>query len=218
VRHKSWGAVCTFLLGFASLASATTFNFSGTFTQDDEHATFVMTLASPGAVTIATTSYANGGFAPVLSIFGAPLFAPGDPSLLGSNSGGSPCGIRAASATTGLCLDALLGYDSVLSTNPLGSLPAGTYLVVLTEQSNTPNGPDLASGFDFDGQGNFTAVPGVNNGPFVDPSNPSITDTGNWALQFQNVSGANSVPEPSTFVAILMGFGILVTMRSRRAA
>jgi hypothetical protein len=61
--------------------------------------------------------------------------------------------------TTGQCLDALLGFDSVLDTNPLDTLAAGTYLVVLTEWDNTPTGPDLDGGFAQDGRGNFIRMP-----------------------------------------------------------
>lgn len=214
-----FGFLSVLALLSAALGSANTFDFNGTFTQDDNQASFLMILNSPQIVTIQTTSYANGGFAPVLSIFGNPLFGPGDPTLLGTNSGGSPCGVRSTNATTGLCLDALLGLDSVLSTNQLGTLAAGSYLVVLTEQSNVPNGPDLDSGFVFDGQGNFTAIPGINNGPFVDPSNPNITDTGTYALQFANVDTVQPVepvPEPATFIPLLSGLGLLVTMLRRR--
>ena len=217
MRHiGGFGLAGIFLIIGSSLASADTFNFNGSFTQDDNQASFLMILNSPQVVTIETTSYASGGFAPVLSIFGDPSFGPGDPGLLGTNSGGSPCGVRSTNATTGLCLDALLGFDSVLSTDPLGTLAAGSYLVVLTEQDNTPNGPDLNSGFALDGQGNFTAIPGVNNGPFVDPSNPNNTDTGNFALQFQNVDSVTAVPEPSTFLLFLTGVGVCAAIRRRR--
>lgn len=213
---------CLFMGGVVALfcwstASANTFNFGGAFTEDDQQAAFTLVLNAPSVITIQTSSYANGGFAPVLSLFGDPLLGPGDPSLLGTNSGGSPCGVRSTSAATGLCLDALLGFDSVLGTNQLGTLGAGTYLVILTEQDNTPNGPDLAAGFSRDGQGNFTGIPGVNPGPFVDPGNPNLTDTGTYALQLQNVSfAAPAVPEPSTLPVLLAGLGILAGLRFRR--
>ena len=212
------GLICSCFFLFGSVASAATFMFSGVFTQDDNQAYFMMTLNSPQAVTIQTTSYATGGFAPVLSIFGDPSFGTGDPSLLGTNSGGSPCGVRTANSTTGLCLDALLGYDSNLGTNQLGTLSAGDYLVVITEQDNVPNGPDLAAGFLSDGQGNFTAVPGVNPGPFVDPSDPSITDTGVWTIQFLNADDVTEVPELSTSVLMFAGLGVIAVVRRRRAA
>ena len=220
MRYNGEWLVCALVFVTLAPASASTIYFSGTFTQDDNQASFLVTLNTPRAVTIQTTSYANGGFAPVLSIFGNPLFAPGDPSLLGTNSGGSPCGVRGTNPSSGRCLDALLGNDSVLAADPLGTLPSGTYLVVLTEQANVPNGPDLAAGFAFDGQGNFTAIPGVNGGPFVDPSNPGITLTGAWALQFDNVDAAISeaVPESSTYISVLAGLGILVGARRRYAA
>ncbi len=211
------GAVLGLLLAVCSSTRAgSIFDFSGTFSEDDDHASFVITLLSPQTITILTTSYASGGFAPVLSIFGPP--AGGDPNLLGFNDGpdGGPCGSRGTNLTTGFCLDALLGLDPITSSNPLGTLAAGTYLLVLTEQENLPNGPDLNSGFDMDGTGNFTAVPGVNNGPFVDPSNPNLTDTGSWALQVENVDSAQAVPEPSTLPLALLALGIGVA-KARKA-
>jgi hypothetical protein len=203
----------------AHTASAGTYIFTGVFATDDQQASFNLLLDSPGILTIQTTSYANGGFAPVLSIFGSPDFGPGDPTLLAYDAGGTApnCGIRGTNAATGACLDAVLGFDSVLNQNPLGTLPAGAYLVVLTEQSNTPNGPDLASGFAQDGQGNFTAVPGINDGPFVDPTNFSITDSPNWAVTFQNVDSASQTPEPSTLLSIVAGFAVLAGLCLRRS-
>jgi len=190
--------------------------FSGIFSADDDQAAFLFSLNSPAVVTIVTSSYAAGGFAPVLSVFGPPAFGPGDPSLIGTNSGGQPCGVRSVNPTTGVCLDALLGFDSVLNSNQLGTLSAGSYLVILTQQANTPNGPDLASGFAFDGQPNFTAIPGVNDGPFVDPTNPNITDTGNWSVTFENVDSVDplSAPEPSSLV--LLAGGLAVMLRQAR--
>ncbi len=205
-------------VGTGTAAAETILN--GTFTADDDEVIFDITLSSPGTITIETTSYADGGFAPVLSIFGAPNFAPGDPSLLGYNDGpdGGPCGSRATNPTTGACLDALLGYDPDTSSNPLGTLAAGSYLVVLTEQENVPNGPDLDSGFDLQGTGNFTAIPGVNNGPFVDPTNPTITDTGDWTVEFEGVSSAEiaGTPEPATLLPMCAVLGFLGFMRLRR--
>jgi hypothetical protein len=199
-------------------ACASTFSFNGVFGADDQQASFNLVLNSPGAITIQTTSYATGGFAPILSIFGVPDLGPGDPMLLGDDTGGvfPTCGIRGISVATGACLDAVLGLDSILNQNPLGTLAAGTYLVVLTEQSNTPVGTDLASGFTEDGQDNFTAVPGINNGPFVDPANWSITDSPNWAVTFQNVDYASQTPEPSTLLSILAGFGVLARLSRRQ--
>ena len=172
-------------------------------------------MNSPAVVTIATTSYATGGFAPVLSIFGQPLLGPGDPSLIDFNAGpgGGPCGIRGTNVTTGLCLDAVLGNDGV--SNSLGTLSAGQYLVFLTEQDNTPNGPDLAGGFNRDGQGNFTAVPGVNPGPFVDPSNPNITDTGSYAVSFQNVDNVVQTPEPASTLLLFGGLAAITAIGKR---
>ncbi|HEV2446653.1 MAG TPA: DVUA0089 family protein, partial [Candidatus Sulfopaludibacter sp.] len=47
-----------------SMAFAGTFTFNGVFTQDDQRASFAVILNSPQQVTLLTTQYANGGFAP----------------------------------------------------------------------------------------------------------------------------------------------------------
>jgi hypothetical protein len=58
------GVICVSIGLFisSSFASAGTFNFNGTFTQDDGSASFLLFLNSPSVITIDTTSYASGGF------------------------------------------------------------------------------------------------------------------------------------------------------------
>jgi hypothetical protein len=211
------------LAACAFSASAGNFSFSSSFNQDDNHALFLLTLAAPANVTLFTTSYYNNGglpgFAPVLSIFGTNnIFPdPNDPALIGFNDGpeGGPCGIRLVNPHTGFCSDAVV--DSLTGLNPIGTLAAGTYYVYLTEQENIPNSPDLAASFSEAGQGNFTGLPG-NPGPFVDPNNSNITDSGNWGVQFNNVDNAVFViPEPATMFPFLAGAGLIAAFRRRRS-
>ncbi len=66
------------MLGFAPLiqAHADTYSASGNFTADNSVFTYDFTATSPQTYTIATTSYAAGGFDPVLTLFsagGAPI-------------------------------------------------------------------------------------------------------------------------------------------------
>jgi len=184
------------------------FSFFGNFTQDDDHADFVFTIVSPATVNLESWSYAGGvdrlgntvpagGFAPVLSLFDS----AGD--LLAFDDGGvvngtPPCGGRALDAVSGLCLDA---YTQAA----LGS--AGNYLVVVTEQDNTPNGPTLADGFALDGTGNFTG------GPFIDPGGYQRSSYFDFTIG--PVDAAAPVPEPGSgpLLAALLG---LVALLARR--
>jgi hypothetical protein len=173
----------------ATLASANTFNFSGVFSSDDEQAAFNVVLNSPATITLQSTSAAGGGFPTVLSLFG-PVLDNNPPLLAFSDT-----------PTSG---DAVLG--------PFGLLAAGTYLVVLTEQDNTPTGgsnlldPNLW--VDPPSTGNFTACCG-NPGPFVNPDNVTQNFTGSWAVTFTSVDAASEVPEPATMLSLLLGLGIV---------
>jgi hypothetical protein len=199
-----------FLLPIPSFAS---FIFSGSFNQDDNMLEYEFTIAATSTVTLESFSYGGngstvpaGGFAPVLSVFG--LQGSDLLALLGTDDGGtapSGCGPRTrdTSVPGGLCLDAYL---------PLASLNPGTYLVVLTENDNTPNGPDFAGGFAEQGNGNFT---GVNQGfpgeSFLDPLGNQRTP--NFYFTISGADSAQALPEPSTVSLLIAGLGLLACGR-----
>ncbi len=142
-------------LALISPALGTDFSFIGAFAQDDERRQFTFTLAQPGTVLIRTWSYAGGvnstgaqieagGFDPSLSLFDSTGL------LLATNRDGG-CNKVAADRVTTWCLDAFVAAP----------LPRGTYQLVLTESENMPLGPYLADPFVYDGEGNFTAAPGI---------------------------------------------------------
>lgn len=190
------------------------FTFSGSFSQDDNMPEFQFTIAAISTVTLESFSYAGngstvnpGGFAPVLSVFG-PL-PSGDPNLLGFDDGGAApggCGSRLIDPVSHACLDAAL---------TLPSLNPGTYLVVLTENDNTPNGPDFASGFVEQGNGNFTGVnQGFPGASFLDPFGNQRTP--NFDLTISGVDSAESVPEPATVSLLIAGLGLLAFKQKMR--
>jgi hypothetical protein len=193
-----------FVLPIHSFASST---FSGSFSQDDNMPEFQFTISAISTVTLESFSYGGdgstvspGGFAPVLSVFGAG--GSGPLTLLGFDDGGvapSGCGPRLIDPTTHLCFDA----DLVLP-----SLNPGTYLVLLTENDNTPNGPDFAGGFNEQGNGNFTG------GPFLDPFGNQRTP--NFDFTISGADSAASVPEPSTVSLLVTGLGFLAFRRRVR--
>jgi hypothetical protein len=202
--------------GCAGWSHGETVIFSGTFQSDDDEAAFTFSVANPETVTLDTTSYATGGFAPVLSLFGT--LNQSDPALLAQDSGGvaggagnQGCGTRSVSPITGFCLDA----DIQAGTD--GPIGPGTYLVVLTEDPNIALGPNLSDGFLYPpGSGNFTAN-GILPGPFVDPGGNQTT--GAYSLTVSNVDNASQLsptPEPSSAADLTAGLALLALGLSRR--
>jgi len=213
-RGLAIGALCATLGG---VASASSFSFTGTFNTDDQLQYLEFVAASP-SVTIDTLGYGGGtnaassvipagGFAPVLSLFsenGGSTFSPSNLLLdttfpSGSCSGNTDPG-------TGACLDVALS-ESALTTGD-------TYLVVLTENSNSPVAPTLGDGFTQAGSGDFTGPDfGCPDGSFCDPFGNDRT--GNWAV---DISGATSaqlagVPEPETMLPLLIASSAAVLLR-----
>lgn len=167
-------------------AQAGTISLSGTFNSDDDQQDFTVTLTGAPAL-IETTSYAEGGFDPILSVFSSAG------SLLAMNDNGS-CSQVAADPMTGACLDSYL---------PL-ALPAGSYLLVLTEYDNLPNGPFLADGFTEAGNGNFTGdLFGSPGESFIDFTGSQRTNA--WALEFTGGSNISEQPEPGSYLLALLG-------------
>jgi hypothetical protein len=191
---------------------AASISFAGTFLTDDDVQQFAFTVVSTGTVDILSLGYGGGtnaqgqsispgGFATSLALF--------DGTVAGSNliaqdsvGGTAPgaCSPRNIDPSTGLCLDAFLSL----------TLGPGTYLVVLTEQPNSANGPTLGDGFALSGTGNFTG------GPFIDPfGNPR---TANFALDISGPLAGSQTPEPATAGLAASALLLLAAFRRRLTA
>jgi len=184
------GALVALVLSTATPAAIT---YHGTFAADDDMFTASFSLAAPASIAVDTTSFATGGFAPVVSLFDS------TGNLLVFDDGGvapSGCGLRSIDPVTGFCLDAYIS----------GFFPSGSYMVVLTEWDSTPNGPTLSDGFFEQGNGNFTG------GPFLLNAGSSYQRTGDWTLTIPGT--AIGVPEPS--YAMLIGIIVLFASHRRR--
>jgi hypothetical protein len=189
--------IATAVMVFSAQTLLANISYTGVFIQDDQMFSAGFSLATPSNIVIQTWSFAGGadaagqmipagGFATVVSLFDS------SGNLLTFDDGGvapSACAPRQIDPDTQFCLDAYIQENQ---------LPPGQYTVVLTEFDNTPNGPTLSDGFVEQGNGDFTAVPGVASGPFFLNDGPGFQRTGNWEL---DVPGA--VPEPSG--AVLLG-------------
>jgi hypothetical protein len=137
---------------FANRASATPVTYAGTFASDDS--TFVLPFSTTSSenFTFATTSFAAGGFVPVLTLFNA--------------SGGVP--ITFAETDT----------SDVSITQTLGP---GDYLLYLTEDPNVFT-TTLAAGPLFAGQPNVTGSFCGGGGPFLDVFDGCTQQTGNYSV------------------------------------
>jgi hypothetical protein len=196
----------TILLAAATLPlHAGTFSFAGTLGSRDDIALFALTLNSDSLVTFRTFSYAggqdaagnlipDGGFDTAVAIFQA-----GAPQFLLTLDDAEHCGslFVGADPTTGLCL------DSEMVDVPL---PAGSYLVSLTQSDHLPAGPTLSDG--------FTPGTAFGDSDFVDFT--GAARTGSWELDILGASSAAQVPEPGSMGLLLVGPTIVFCRLSRR--
>ena len=183
----------------AGTARASVISFQGSFTHDDDVQYFSFSLLSAGSIDLLTWSYgggvngvgdtiAAGGFDPYLSVFDL----GGLQLLTAVNDNGACPPLHAAN---GNCFDSELSIP----------LPAGNYILALTESGNFPNGPTLADGFSASGTGDFTG------GPFLDIF--ANQQDGHWALDFGQVDSAAVItPEPHWLAAA----GLLLLLAGRR--
>lgn len=185
-------------------AQASVISSQGSFAADDKVQIFNFSLTADflfsartwsfgGGVNGAGDTIAAGGFAPILSLFSA----TGNQDLLQiaqAGAGGScPSGAN-VDAVSGFCFD--VGVSALL--------PAGDYLLALTQDNNTPLGPYLTDGFLQAGRGNFTGPDYLGtNGQcvLVDGSQRTC----NWAVDLVLPDAFVTVPEPGTLALLALG-------------
>jgi hypothetical protein len=192
LQKLRFGLIGLFLLGgFA--AHADTVSVSGVFAQDDQVQLFFYQVPTTGFVTVSTTSYAGGGFLPVLSLFDFNTH-----EFLFADTGYS------------------LNQDASLMWNSVGG---EWYIVALTQYGNDANGPTLEDGFKEQGNGNYTAFPPYNpdmpGSSFLNPGPEQRTP--DWTVQFDSAApGLVVAPEPSTFVLFGSAAAVLIFRRRRQ--
>lgn len=201
--------LCLFFTVGLAISTATTgsnFSFEGLFLTDDQVQLFDFTLGASSTITMQSWGYGGGtnaanlvipagGFDTFFTWYGS------DGSQIGT---ADDCGAGPGHSHNGACLDA---YAQV-------TLPAGSYILALTQAGNDPNG-SLSDGFTEQGQGNFTA--NGNCPAFCDTF--GNTDNGKWAVDILNVTSATQVgatPEPSTWVLSIGGIALLLAALRRR--
>ncbi len=196
--------ICALLLTVANHAAATTIThtFSGNFTNDDELAWFDFNLQQNGSIAARTTSFGNGGFAPVLSLFS--LLANQDLLHVAQGSSNTCATSGAGQASSGLC------WDAVFSTG----LSAGNYRLVISQDGNTPNGPALLDGFNQTGNPHYTGINYLGDASRSFINYDGMQRSNAYAGNFQLTS---AVPEPESVVLLLAGLAAIAGLsRSRR--
>lgn len=206
--------LATVMLLFTSVQAAD-FDFSGTFTKDNDVALLNFSVGAFSTVTIFSSSWGvpngnadgyilYGGFDPILAIWTSAG------ALQGEQDDGGIVG-----TTTSNGVDYFHGYwDSYYSLD----LNAGDYLASITQFNNFANGNQLSNGFNQDSNPTFTqgfaTVPQTYfNGVYLGDNDYR---TGDWEFHLINVSAANvqSIPEPGTI--LLVGSGLLGLAGARR--
>lgn len=174
----------------------------GHFARDDQSVPLAFDLAGPQTVTFFSTSYAQGGFAPVLSLFDA-----GGQLLQVERGSSHACGgTGQPDPVSGFCWDVFLSV----------ALDSGNYDLVLTQDGNDPLGPSLADGFRQTGRPDYTGQDwlGQSDHPFVQVDGSQRSSY--WNLNF-DVPLRHGLPEPAGLG--LFALGLLAALsRSRPTA
>jgi hypothetical protein len=182
--------------GFADL-------FQGTFTMDNNVATFTITASTDETVTIETYSYAGGtvgstvipagGFAPTAFLFDN----MGDVQTVDNGN----CSQVGTDPTTGNCDD--LYFQDLLG--------PGTYTLALAVYDNTPVGVYPADGFVDDSNPGFTCA--GTSGNFCDLTAAlRQSRTGDYAISITTVA---AVPEPGSTLLLFTGVALAALLRRR---
>jgi hypothetical protein len=211
MRNSLKTVFLTGLLCLSSSASAvpTDFDFSGTFTNDNDIVLLNFSIDSTSAVTIFSSSWIAGdsglGFDPILSIWDS------SGTLIQQQDDGHNIG---QTLSNGVLYDHGT-WDSYFSI----SLGGGNYTASIGQYDNFANGTSLADGFRYDGNPNFTFDNGYGTADlFNGVWSATDTRTGDWEFHILNVETATVVPIPATVWLFGSGLLGLISIARKKAA
>ena len=207
--HNTLKAI--FLAGMLSLsgnasAVVSDFDFSGTFTNDNDVVLLDFSVDSASTITIFSSSWLLGdsglGFDPILAIWDS----------AGNRVAQQDDGHNVGSTLSNGVLYEHGEWDSYFMVD----LAAGSYTASIAQYNNFSVSTSLADGFVHDGNPNFTFDNGYGTADlFNGVWSPTDTRTGDWEFHLLDVATAEvQAPEPS--VAILLALGLIGIGFSRK--
>ncbi|WP_369600392.1 DVUA0089 family protein [Hahella sp. SMD15-11] len=140
---KGMMTLCAATLAASMQANAVPmdFDFSGTFTKDNDVVLLNFTVNTASSVTIFSSSWDDGGFDPILAIW---------------DSAGNRIEQQDDGGLTGSTVSNGVSYDyGVWDSYFTIALDAGTYTASIAQYSNFANGTHLSDGFRYDSNPNF---------------------------------------------------------------
>ena len=188
----------------SAIVMSTDYDFSGSFTNDNDIVKLNFSVDSLSTVTIFSSSWDDGGLDPILAIWdasGNKMHEQDDGGNIGSTS------------SNGVLYDHG-SWDSYFSVE----LAAGDYTATIGMYNNFSVSNLLADGFSQDANPNFSGgLFGCSNDVFCGAGGDNRT--ADWAFHVLNVSTADvevsQVPEPGTLAILALGL-VGLNMQARR--
>ncbi len=208
MRKYCYIFICVMSFIVTGSAYGLDFDFSGTFSQDNDVALLNFNVGADSTITIFSSSWGDstgdpngykvgGGFDPILAIWDS----NGD--LISEQDDGVNVGYTESNGVSyfhGI-------WDSYYEID----LTAGQYTASIAQYDNFAAGSTLSAGFTYDNDPHFTFTLGYGPQPdFNGVWDDADWRTGNWEFHILNVDDAhdvNPVPEPATLV--LFGIGLV---------